>query len=180
MFLLACVTFTGVMPGLVPGISIILALPCTAERDSRDKPGHDDRSFMMAGKLPLLQQRIENERSFLTGRRHRIALGVEAGFYGGVLRRAGRRRAVGQGQLRAWRGINRGSGRQFERPCAPAGRKREGERRSQRKYQSNPSQSTLPNTETVIDLTKRGGDIVSANSCRQSLANRFNPACSAV
>src|SRR5689334_15723995 len=48
----------------------------------------------------LPQQRIEDEGSFLTGRGDRIALGIEAAFRGGILRRAWGRRAVRLRQLR--------------------------------------------------------------------------------
>src|SRR3974377_632053 len=46
------------------------------------------------GACSLSQQRIEDEATFLTGRGDRVALGVEAAFGGGVLRRAWRRRPV--------------------------------------------------------------------------------------
>ena len=34
-----------VMPGLVPGIPILGALPCLGNRDGRDKPGHDEHTI---------------------------------------------------------------------------------------------------------------------------------------
>jgi hypothetical protein len=75
---------------------------------------------------PLLQQRVEDERSFLTLRRDRAALRIEAGFHRGIFRRAGDRFAVGRGQLRArGRGRCGRSGRQLQRSIAPAAGERQ-------------------------------------------------------
>jgi len=43
----------------------------------------------------------------------------------------------------------------------------------------NTRQNTFPNTVIVVVLTKRGGDIVSADFATQPLADRFKPAFSA-
>ena len=74
----------------------------------------------------LLQQEIEEKRAFLTGRRDRIAMGVEAVLRGlfvllgaQVIARA-RRRGWRRRQRRRRLGRKRGPGRQFRRPSPPA------------------------------------------------------------
>jgi hypothetical protein len=74
----------------------------------------------------LLQQEIEEKRAFLTGRRDRIAMGVEAVLRGlfvllgaQIIARA-RRRGWRRRQRRRWLGRKRGPGRQFRRSSPPA------------------------------------------------------------
>ena len=121
----------------------------------------------------LLQDRVENEWFFLTRRRHRIALRVEAVFHRRIPRRTGSGRAVGLRQLRAW-GCRRGARRQFERSGAPAAAKPQrgyashGERNSD--IQAKAVQNTFPRPFRTITRIHRSA---AATLCRQPIAIAF-------